>query len=155
MKKIPLIFVLLIICGCSSTSSNIINKIEMNNNNCRIVKQVDNHGGFLGDGNYFAKIKCSNIKEEELSNHWKKLPLSSSINEAINIDSCNSEGCLNIYEKYNIPNINNGYYYFLDRNSESNNKYDDTDLNNRYSYNYTLALLDKNTDIIYYYELDT
>ena len=155
MKKISLIFVLLIICGCNSTSSNIINKIEMNNNNCKIVKQVHNHGGFLGDGDYFAKIKCSNIKEEELSNHWKKLPLSSSINEAINIDSCNSEGCFNIYEKYNIQNIKNGYYYFLDRNSESNNKYDDTDLNKRYSYNYTLALLDKNTDIIYYYELDT
>ena len=130
MKKKLLILVILIICGCSSTDNrNIINKIELDNYSCKIVTQKDNHSGFFGDGEYFAKIKCSNINNEGLSSHWKKLPLSTSINEAANINHCDSEGCYNIYEKYNIPNIKNGYYYFLDRNSESKNKYDDTYLN--------------------------
>ncbi len=155
MKKIILIIIILIICGCSSNNKNIISKIELDNNNCKIISEIDNHSGFHGDGEYFAKIKCSNINKEELSRHWKKLPLSNSINEATNINHCDSKGCYNIYEKYNIPNIKNGYYYFLDRNSESKNKYDDTYLNDRHSHNYTLALLDKDNDIIYYYELDT
>lgn len=152
MKKLLLI-IILIVCGCSN--SNIINNIEMNNYNCKIVQKIDNHSGFFGDGDYFAKIKCTNINYDKLSKHWKKLPLSNQLIEATNIDICDSKGCFNIYEKYNIPNITNGYYYFLDRNSESKDKYDDTYLNNRHSHNYTLALLDKDTNIIYYYELDT
>lgn len=156
MKKKLLILVILIICGCSSTDNrNIINKIELDNYSCKIVTQKDNHGGFFGDGDFFAKIKCTNIKYENLSNNWKELPLSNSLIEATNIDMCDSKGCFNIYEKYNIPNITNGYYYFLDRNSESKNKYDDTYLNNRHSHNYTLAILDKVNNMIYYYELDT
>lgn len=155
MKKIIFLLTILIICGCSSNNKNIISKIELDNNNCKIVTQKDNHSGFNGDGDYFAKIKCSYIKYNKLSTNWKKLPLSNSLIEATNIDSCDSKGCYNISEKYNIPNITNGYYYFLDRHQKSNNKYDDKNLNNRTSYNYTLAILDKDTNTIYYYELDT
>ena len=46
-------------------------------------------------------------------------------------------------------------YYFLDRHSESKDRYDSSDLNNRFSWNFTLALLDVDKNIIYYYELDT
>ena len=76
-------------------------------------------------------------------------------NEATEIKHCNGKDCKNIYERYNIPTIENGYYYFKDRHSESTNKYDYTDINNRPSYNFTFAILDKDTNTIYYYELDT
>ena len=68
---------------------------------------------------------------------------------------CGNNGCKNVYEKYNIPKIENGYYFFFDRHSESINKYDDSKINDRSSYNFTIALLDKNTNTIYYYRLDT
>ena len=71
------------------------------------------------------------------------------------MEQCDDNGCKNIYERYSIPKIENGYYYFLDRHNESNDKYDDTNLNNRASWNFTLAIMDIDTNIIYYYELDT
>lgn len=61
----------------------------------------------------------------------------------------------NGYFKYSIPEINNGYYYFLDRHLEAKNKHDDTDLNNRYSRNFSLAIYDADNKIIYFYEMDT
>ncbi len=59
------------------------------------------------------------------------------------------------YERYDIPNINDGYYYFVDRHYDAINKYDDSMLNKRSSYNFCLALYDLENKIIYYYELDT
>ncbi len=57
--------------------------------------------------------------------------------------------------KPKIPRIEQGYYYFLDRHTDAKNKHDDTDLRNRYSYNFSLAMYDSKTDKLYYYELDT
>lgn len=132
--------------GCVSlTKNNILKKIEIESANCKIEKDIDTHGGFHGDGDHFAKIKCSDLNYKELANNWKKLPLSDELNYVMK----------NVYEKYSIPHITSGYYYFLDRHSESKNKYDDTDLNNRTSWNFTLALMDIDTNIIYYDELDT
>ncbi len=162
MKKILfstlIIFVLFFIIGCNyknSKQSIILKNIEIDNNKCEIEKDEDTHSGFLGDGDYFAKIKCTDINYNELSKNWKKLPLSNSLKEVIQMEQCNGDGCNNVYEKFSIPNTENGYYYFLDRHSESTNKFDDTDLNNRSSWNFTLAIIDETTNIIYYYELDT
>ena len=130
----------------------ITNNIEINPSNCRLEEEVDTHGGFLGDGDYFAKLSCSKI---DVSKHWKELPLSESLDKATKTLQCTGDGCKDIYERFNIPNITNGYYYFLDRHGESDNKYDDTNLNDRTSWNYTIAILDKDTNIIYYYEIDT
>ena len=157
MKKIlSIVFVLFLVIGCSTKDKNkIFESIEINDYKCNIEKETDTHGGFLGDGDYFAKIKCSNIKYDSLSSNWKELPLSENIDQVMNMEQCSGEGCKNVFDKYSIPNIENGYYYFIDRHSESNNKYDDTDLNNRSSWNFTLGILDKDNNIVYYYEFDT
>ncbi len=132
----------------------ITNSIEINPSSCRLEEEVNTHGGFLGDGDYFAKLSCSKL-DDKLSKHWKELPLSEPLDKAAKTLQCTGDGCKDIYERFNIPNITNGYYYFLDRHGESDNKYDDTNLNSRTSWNYTLAILDKDTNIIYYYALDT
>ena len=155
MKKILLVLPLLILSGCSFNIRNITSVIEINNNNCRIIKERDTHGGFLGDGEFYAEIRCKNINLEELSSNWKKMPLSKSLNDITEMVWCDYNKCGNLYEKYDIPNVNNGYYFFLDRHSDSKDKYDSTDLNNRSSYNFTLAMYDDESKIIYYYELDT
>ena len=154
MKKILSIFILCLIVGCSleNKQGTILKRMEINDSKCKIEKDIDNHKGFLGDGDYFAKINCSKIN---LSKNWKKLPLSDSLNQIVQMEQCDADGCKNIYKKFSIPNIKNGYYYFLDRHNESKNKHDDTDLNNRSSWNFTLAILDSDTNTIYYYELDT
>ena len=153
MKKIiVLLIILFLVTGCSN--NNVISNLGLNKDNCKIIEEKDTHSGFLGDGDYFAKIKCSKI-EDKLNKKWKELPISEPLKEATELEQCNSKSCENIYERYNIPDIENGYYYFKDRHSESTNKYDDTDINNRPSYNFTFAILDKDTNTIYYYELDT
>ena len=155
MKKIIILPLLLLVTGCSILNNNsIIKDMGISNNTCEIVKEKDTHGGFLGDGDYFAKIKCSKI-EDKILKKWNKLPLSDSLKEVTEMKQCTSKSCADIYERYNIPSIKNGYYYFEDRHSESTNTFDDSDINNRPSYNFTLAILDKDTNTIYYYELDT
>ena len=158
--------IILLICGISliflfnsklfNNKMEKINKsIEITSFDCKILEDKDTHGGFLGDGDYFAKISCSRLDYAKLSSNWKKLPLTDSLNKIMELIQCSDKECKSAYERYNIPNISNGYYYFLDRHSDSKNKYDDSNINNRSSYNFTLALLDKDTNIIYYYKLDT
>ena len=153
MKKIiVLLGLIILVTGCSN--NNVINNLGLNKDKCKILETTDTHEGFLGDGDYFAKIKCSKI-EDKILKKWNKLPLSDSLKEVTEMKHCDSKSCEDIYKRYNIPNIENGYYYFEDRHSDSTNTFDDSDINNRPSYNFTLAILDKDTNTIYYYELDT
>ena len=152
MKKIIILPLLLLVTGCSilnCSNDSIISDMGITNNTCEIVKEKDTHSGFLGDGDYFAKIKCNNLKVSDLTKSWYTLPLSEEIKEVTEMKQCNDKDCKNIYERYNIPSIDNGYYYFLDRQKE------DTNINERSSYNFTIAIADLDNSIIYYYELDT
>jgi hypothetical protein len=127
--------------------------MEINTDSCKIEESKDTHGGVLGDGDYFAKIKCSKIPE--LSSNWKKLPLSSEIDKALSMKFCDGNGCKDTYEKYLIPKLESGYYYFFDRHDLANDINDDSELNNRSSWNFSVAIYDFEENIIYYYELDT
>lgn len=152
MKKIFLCIFIILLTGCVNNKE--LKKIEISNNDCYIEKDIDTHGGFLGDGEYFAKIICPNLKVSELSNNWKSLPIKSEINEIMNLKMCDDKKCANPLERYEIPDIEEGYYYFIDRHSDAIDRYDSFDLNNRSSYNFSLAIWDNNKTI-YYYKLDT
>ncbi len=135
---------------------HISNSIELEFSDCSFYSEKNTHDGFLGDGEYFAKVICNDIKYDNLASNWKRLPLTKPLIEATGIRTCSSgNGCKDVYERYSIPQITNGYYYFLDRHHDSTDKYDDSDINDRSSYNYSLAFLDINNNTIYYYELDT
>ena len=54
-----------------------------------------------------------------------------------------------------IPEVENGYYYFLDRHSQSTNPKDDSGVLDRASYNFTIAIFDTDQQTLYYMELDT
>lgn len=164
MKKIKIIAIILAIIIILSIIANILttpNKkenisknIQLDIKKCKITKEKDTHGGFLGDGEYFAQIKCKNV-EETIEKRWKKIPLTETLKEAMNLELCDKNNCKNAFEKYNIPEITEGYYYFLDRHEESTNPNDDKNINKRNSYNFSIALYNKETKLIYYYELDT
>lgn len=80
--------------------------------------------------------------------------MSKPLNDVTKMIQC-SDGCKDFYKRYKIPKITNGYYYFYDRHSSSTDKFDDTNLNNRSSWNFTLVIFDKDNNVIYYYEKDT
>lgn len=152
MKKLFLAMIFLL-SGCTIVSEKtyISEKINLNLSDCKIASSKDTHGGFLGDGAYYAKIVCGSL-DKEIYN-WNKLPLKIEIKEALDLVICDEKTCENVFERYKIPEINEGFYYFLDRYSNKNDE-NDAGLNDRPSYNYTIAIFD-NDKTIYFYELDT
>ncbi len=163
MKKITAIIIsLLCLVGCgnpnTSTIKHIQKKINLDITNCNIETDKDEHGGFHGDGDYFVKAQCQDDFDNEIKKTglWKELPLTENL-ELIMYGG-KKDDVTYVYELANnagIPKIENGYYYFIDRHTESQNKYSDLDLFNRYSFNFTIALYDNDTNILYYYEFDT
>ena len=158
MKKINyLLFVSLLVlslCGCKDNKVKAISdRLNVNLEGCTIITESDTHGGFLGDGEYFAKMSCSKEEAKTIKSKWKDLPLREDIEEVLEMSRCDDESCKDAYDKYDIPSIAQGYYYLLDRHSESKNG--DTDLNGRSSYNFSLGIFDSENNIVYVYELDT
>ena len=60
-----------------------------------------------------------------------------------------------LLEEAHIPKIKNGYFMFEDRHYKSKDSKDDTELFDRYSFNFSIAIYDCDTDIMYYFEYDT
>ncbi|MEG2452447.1 MAG: hypothetical protein RSA77_06105, partial [Clostridium sp.] len=54
-----------------------------------------------------------------------------------------------------FPIVENGYYYFLDRHSESKDEKDAADLLSRNSFNFTIAIYDIDNQTLYFSEFDT
>lgn len=151
------LFLIFLVVGCSFNNrlKYIGESIKINIDNCKIEHEKDTHGGFLGDGEYFAKIICTDEKDEEIKIRWKIYPLSDELQKAMKIKTCEDNGCKDVYERYSIPNIKNGYYYFFDRHSDSVDNKSELELNKRSSYNFSVGIYDIDNNILYYYELDT
>lgn len=123
-----------------------------------VVEELDTHGGFHGDGSYYLILDCSHDREKALEKvrNWNELPLS----ENLKLIMYGGEkddvayGC-ELAEEAHIPKIENGYYIFEDRHSKSEDRQDDSELFNRSSYNFSLAIYDCDTDRMYYFEYDT
>lgn len=123
-----------------------------------VIEEFDTHGGFHGDGSYYLILDCSENKQDALENAsgWKPLPLSENL-ALIMYGGC-KDGMwygYNLAKEANIPAIENGYYIFKDRHSDSRNSADDSELFNRHSFNFSIAIYDLDTDIMYYFEFDT
>lgn len=115
-----------------------------------VVEELDTHGGFLGDGSYYLILDCAEKKEQALTmiESWEKLPLSENLNLIM-------YGRYRLAEKAKIPRIENGYYIFEDRHSESKDSRDDSELFDRHSYNFSIAFYDCDTDQMYFFAFDT
>lgn len=119
----------------------------------------DSHGGFHGDGETLAKVK---LKEDELediikkSKHkMKKSRLPKNLDKFIFGDRY-YEG--NIGEKLVIPDLDVVYWIFLDRWGGQGNHYNEGEslfLESRFSANFSLAIIDLNTNILYYIKYDS
>ena len=114
---------------------------------------IETHGGFLGDGLTYIRV---DFADGELGNmlaensHWKQTPLTENVYTVL----YGSDVWQGIQYSYNftLPEVENGYYYFLDRQS---NSYDDVDLMHRASFNFTFALYDLDETKLYFIKFDT
>ena len=116
-----------------------------------VMDELDTHGGFHGDGSYRLILDCSGNRQEalEIVRGWKPLPLSENGSKA------GMWYGYNLVKEANIPTIKNGYYIFKDRHSDSIDRTDDSELFDRTSFNFSIAIYDSDTDIMYYFEFDT
>lgn len=122
----------------------------------------DTHEGFHGDGKIFAKLEFAsedkeNILEEFKDNvSWYKTPLSENINMFIygGIKNGVYYGC-DVAKDFKIPQVENGYWYFVDHHSESDDSSSDAKIFYRGSFNMTIAIYDIDKNVLYYVEFDT
>lgn len=145
--------------------------VELDLSRASIVLDEDSHGGFHGDGTWLLILGCKDVSTSPFTvtdehgkqsamtvsiadsiasnKHWHSLPMSGNVSELVKRthyeNSCESF----------FPEITNGYYYFKDRSSEAVDRYSDSEVYNRYSFNYTLAVYDSDTDMLYICVLDT
>lgn len=125
------------------------------------VDFYDTHGGFLGDGETFAKIVFSDDSfAAGLGDAWMPLPLPTPLHVvAYGGELPNGESweafVRNADGERLIPAVTDGFYFFEDRHSESRDASDPASVLYRSSMNFTLAIYDADTTTLYYYEIDT
>jgi hypothetical protein len=120
-----------------------------------VTRQEDSHGGFHGDGSAFTVLTFDAEARQTLEGEmggdcWHPLPMTENAAKAVE--------CLALDKNDTrlIPEVEQGYYYFRDRNRESQDPADDSALFDfDRSYNFTLAVYDSETGTLYYFELDT
>lgn len=170
--------VLLCISGCAEKDERerISQVLEVDVSKGVIVSAMDSHGGFHGDGQAYMELKFADtacLKEIQNSPAWKPLPLTENgtallygaemdlgtvgpmpHDEQLGVGQVgpmlHGEGNQPL-----VPPVENGYYCFVDRASESTDPKDDTEVLSRYSYNFSMAIYDTDTNTLYYVELDT
>lgn len=129
-----------------------------------VLDYEDSHGGFHGDGESYVIIKLSEKGKNEFSKKvkrskkWGNLPLPDKYERIVfggEFDNV-SYGDGYFENGGHIPrNIKNGIYYFRDRYAENYPQEASIDINERYSYNFTISILDLDENKLYICELDT
>lgn len=145
MKRLTaalLILILLCACGKDNTLESFSKDCGINLSWGDVVSAEDTHGGFHGDGLGYMRVHYTDgsVTGEMAENeHWNALPLPDKFSPF----------------EFVPTEIENGYYWFYDRNSEASTPYDDSELLDRCSYNFTLAIYDSDNNDLYLYIYDT
>ena len=121
-------------------------ELELDASDGTVLKHMDNHGGFLGDGCSFISIRMKDrtvLKAIQGREEWKQLPLDETMKTLVDYIQDDDGNPL-------IPEFRNGYFILMDWQDET-----DTPILERYSLNYTVGLYDSDEDILYYGRFDT
>lgn len=128
----------------------------------KVLQSEDTHGGFLGDDVTFITLSFADgelpaqLREGE---RWHELPLSENVTALLwGIETPSS-----LYGPYIadqngdplFPVVENGFWFFIDRQNTGADIYDDSQVLDRYSFNITVAIYDSETGMLYYCEFDT
>lgn len=121
-----------------------------------VIEEYDDRG-FHGDGIYSLVLDCSENTDVamEIVAEWKELPLSEELSLMMYGGKCgNTFYCYDYAEKANIPEVENGYYYYCDRYRLEKNDGDALNSPEQISPNFTIVIYDADTDDLYYLEVD-
>ena len=156
MKRFALLvlsFLLLAVCGCGGEKT----AMGFVPDHFTVVEESDSHGGWMGDGLYYLVLDCAGNRDEALENvsGWKELPLSENLRLMVYGGEKAGMRYSYLEKEVSIPQMEEGWYYFVDRHRESTDSSDDTNLLSRFSFNFSLAVYDAATDRLYYLEFDT
>lgn len=112
-----------------------------------VVRFSDTKGGFFGEGDVFLEIQYSQEEYKDIESqistneHWNELPMDEELSEHL------------LGFDFEFPQ--NGYYLFYDRHSEADSHYDYKEMPKRHSMNFSVTLLDRDTNKLIYIEIDT
>lgn len=147
-------------CGGNDTTA-VASAVGIELTDAVITEKTDSHGGFHGDGTLFCVVDCSAAPAADqimADGHWRELPLTEPLTGLIygltQGDTVYGPLVAGEDGRSLFPPVERGWYLFLDRHSEASDVYDDAGVLGRYSYNFTLALYDADTDMLYYCEVD-
>lgn len=157
---------LLCFSGCSKSgkiTDEISATIGIDLSNTEYVTRIDTHGGFHGDGNTIVTMPLSSesvLEQIQGNSNWHSLPFTENLTAVvygIHTDNSSIGPYITVDDSRNaaVPEITNGYYFFLDRHSQSTDPHDDTNVLSRASFNLTIAIYDCDTEMLYYLEFDT
>lgn len=155
------------LCGCRGEKSNSVLRniskvIGVDISSGEVLSESDSHGGFHGDGLAVIEIQFTDTalsEQIEENEEWNLLPLTETLTALVyGIQTENSSVGPMIHDGNGtplIPAVENGYYFFRDRHSQSTDPKNDSGVLGRGSYNFTIAIFDADHQILYYMELDT
>lgn len=160
MRKLLIFFLILSAllggCGNTDTRAELSEILRSSVSAGEILIEMDTHGGFHGDGETYVVLEFPDGDSFQVpeSGFWHELPLSDNLNTFLYEYTHHTQVWDAMGEEL-LPELEEGYYFFLDRNSDSLFQSDDAELLSRGAYNFILALYDPASLTLYYYELDT
>lgn len=119
-----------------------------------IVTSYDDHSGFHGDGTMYAVLEFQDDTTEQLISNpggWQSLPLTENLQTLI-YGTRSETASVGPYIGVTVPRVEQGYWYFYDRYGDT---WEDADVLDWGSFNYTIAIYDSEEDRLYYCEYDT
>lgn len=119
-------------------------------------KLYDSHEGIHYDGESLYQFSFSEesadefISKVESSDSWKPLPLSESLSLLMFGGEKNDIEYMHFFaEIVGLPEVNNGYWMFVNQNI------DDSNLLDAYSYDFSLAIFDVDHNMMYFVKINT
>lgn len=135
-------------------------QLNVNLDKGKYLKRKNKYGGFLnGDGYYFSimQFKDEDDISDDLKNNpeWNELPMPSELKLSLGMEVDGKKLDLEYREEDGviIPDVQNGFYFFRNRQNEANPK--DINAVSRMPWNYTAAVYDSDTHTLYFFEIDT
>ena len=162
MKRIG-IFCIIILCitlsACGLAEDALSKYFDFKKSDFIVLEEKDTHGGFHGDGSYYLVLDCSQNadKARSIVEDWTALPLSENLHLVMYGGEKNGINYgYNFAEEAHWPEIKNGVYKFVDRyNGYLKDRSDDSEILDRVSFNFSIAVYDLDSNILYYFEMDT
>ncbi len=122
-----------------------------------LVEEEDTHGGFHGDGERRVVLSFAGgdlSPRLEKAAGWQPFPLPEELSTALygrTWEGGREGPCIG----FPMPPVTRGFFWFQDRHSQAADPADPSQLYERWSYNFTVAVYDEDTQRLYYIEVDT